>query len=498
MALGMLAKKFTMMVLFVGFFQGCQGDETELPEFKSGDQSRIKQNQEANAQIDPEVFKTRLLELEDLGAIVAARNNDVSLQLAELFSVKKTLCSMQSSLFHQCIAHTPLSSRVWKQSAVCRSGLSQWNQRKFTVKLRGAQGRFQFILDNSIESTPFEAGNEIEIKWFTSGQRSLRDLKISDIGIFKLRSLDFDLPDKDFLHFEFKIDDKVIFTELDILGSTSTSRSVLFNTQSIRLILSSESCRMEESDIDEATQNATREAEQPGFLDFPKFLIKNNSLEILDDIREWIASTNRETQAKMEAYLAIAADIARLRHDLRGDLQLGCWANEPIRQVEFLIDGDHLPLSDWDRSSTRSPMSTTGNPTRIELSLGGGLTFFNQDESHSPLFRAGGHLIENVTTELTIGDISSIRISKLGRSFQNFENCWSTWGGISKACEWQNRENNRYRLNHLTIKINNETIYSRSNVNHTLDRHALTWFEKDLTANQTYRDIMRRRDCPIH
>jgi len=53
-------------------------------------------------------------------------------------------------------------------------------------------------------------------------------------------------------------------------------------------------------------------------------------------------------------------------------------------------------------------------------------------------------------------------------------------------------------MNALTIKLNNETIYHREDINQTFDRNSLVWFERELTANQAYRDIMRRRDCPVH
>jgi hypothetical protein len=157
-----------------------------------------------------------------------------------------------------------------------------------------------------------------------------------------------------------------------------------------------------------------------------------------------------------------------------------------------------LPLGDWDRSAASLKLNSTGEPSKVEINLGGDLVFINNDENNEPIIRENGRLVAEPQTDLTIGDISSITITKKGVNYDTFQSCWSTWGGLGKACEWQNRENSRYKMDSLAIKINNEIIYSRENLNHTFERNSLVWFEKDLTGNQAYRDIMRRRDCPIH
>jgi hypothetical protein len=199
----------------------------------------------------------------------------------------------------------------------------------------------------------------------------------------------------------------------------------------------------------------------------------------------------------MDTFLAVAQDISRLRRDLRGDLQLGCWSKEQIKTIELRVKGTHLPLSDWDRAATRKPLTSIANPRQTTVDLGGGLRFSNPDENSFPIFRDEGRWLLNVSTDLTLGDINSIQIKKDGIGYQAFKNCWSTWGGLRTACEWQNRESDRYQLVALTVLINGQQIYQKDAIQFDFQKGSLNWIEKKLTANPSYIDLMRRRDCPV-
>jgi len=490
------AGKAAFFLWGVGTMTACSDITQDI--FPRREAADAQQQRPTYNELDPESLEKKVTELTKQSAEIASRVNIVSEQLSQLFSVKQRLCEIQTTLFGKCYAHTPLAGVLWKQSAVCRKKIALFNTRKFYVNLRGATGRFQLILDNTIESNVFNPEEESVIRWYNTGSRSLKNLKLSDISVFKLRAVDYEFPQSDTPIFTFKVDDKVLFDQTDFLENSRTTKSVLLNTLALRQLLSSNACRIDEAEIDEATENAIATAALPDPVQIPEILLSKASTDAMEAAQEWNKQKNREIQLKSESYLALARDIASLRHDLRGDLRLGCWANEPIRTVEFLFDGQHLPLSDWDRSTSNLQKKSSGDPARIEIGFGGGLVFVNRDENSGPIIRENGRLIADPQTDLTIGDISSVVIAKKGVSYSSFQNCWSTWGGLGKSCEWQNRESSRYRMNALTIKLNNETIYHREDINQTFDRNSLVWFERELTANQAYRDIMRRRDCPVH
>lgn len=496
MRMGASAEKLAITYLITGAFGGCSDNAryTLVPNATSDAHSQ----KTISAELDPESLEKKLRELSEQSAKTAARANEVSAQLSQLFNIKQKLCEIQTVLFGQCYAHTPLAGLQWKQSAVCRKKVNLLNTRKFYATLSGGRGRFQLILDNTIESNLITSGQESEINWYSTGSRPLREIKISDINVFKLKAVDFDFPHDEEQIFTFKIDDKTLFTQADFLENSRTRKSVLLNTLPLRHILSSEICRIDETEIDAATESAVASTIPPSSIQTPAELFVSPTAENLKEAEEWINQISLENNAKSESYLALASDIARLRHDLRGDLQLGCWANEPIRTIEFLFEGSHLALADWDRSASSSQLNSSGDPAKLEIDLGGGLLFVNNDENSGPILRENGRLLAEPQAELSIGDISSVTVTKRGVAYSSLQNCWSTWGGLGKACEWQNREKSRYLMNSLTIKINNEAIYSRENLNHIFEKNSLVWFEKDLTANHAYRDIMRRRDCPIH
>lgn len=418
-------------------------------------------------------------------------------RLEQIFSVKNELCQKQSSLFSSCLAHTPLSLSHWRTAAACRSDRKVWDNRAFSANISGIDGKFKVILDNSIESNSFESGRESKLSWHAPGNRSLRDLKLSDISSYKLKAIEGNFENLEPVVFSLKINDTVLLSEKDFLLGGKTETAIMLTQIPISERLTSSECRVEEDEIDEITQLALSKAASQPEVTVPTFESDDSKQRVASVVEDWIEQKRREYLNKSDVYLASAQDIARLRRDLRGNLQLGCWGREIIKTLEISIQGNHLPLGVWERSQSKQTLPKVGQPTQTTLDLGGGLRFTNADEDSFALFRDQGRWLINVNSDLTIGDISSIQIKKDGYSYQSLKNCWSTWGGLGTACEWQNREKDRYLMQELSIKINGQGVYAAGNLNHSFERKSLHWFEKNLTSNQTYIELMRRRDCPI-
>ncbi|NBO37282.1 hypothetical protein EBU99_01730 [bacterium] len=469
----------------------------EVDAFKQGTRNGDANGRQFQNNFDPSSWAQRLEGLRTSAAKIATNLSDINNQLSQVFAVKDALCSRQADLFTSCIVHTPLSPSSWRTGAACRSDRKVWDARNFVVQLRGIPGRFQIILDNSIYSTIFNAEKETQVQWSSRGNRSLKDLKLSDIGSIKMKAIEGTFADLPSASFTFKIDDKLLLTEKDLILSSRTSNAVAMNQLALTDELSSPQCRVEESEIDELQKNVLSRIKipEPILPPQPKSELSNQLRS--EQYEDWINSSRRDLQSKTDTYLAIAQDISRLRRDLRGELQLGCWSREVIRSIEVNFNGSHLPLSDWDRSATREPSSNSGSPTQTTLDFGGGLKFTNGDENTITLFKDDARWLINTNTDLTIGDINSIQLHKGGVAWQSIKNCWSTWGGLGTACEWQNREAERYKLEKLTLKINGQLAYQRDAIGLTLQRSSLDWIEKDLTSNPAYIDLMRRRDCPI-
>lgn len=488
----------TAVTLFIAVF-GCS-DTTASKEAKQprqpADQSKSNAEQSSNS-LDPESWARRLIGLKTSAAKIANDANETNAQLLRLFEVKNSLCTRQAQLFSGCIVHAPLSPATWRSGAACRVENRAWDNRVFKVHLSGVSGRFQLVLDNFIQSNAFDAGEEKALTWRSSGNRNLRDLKLSDIGSVKLKVIEGTLPNLENVKLVFKVDEKILLTEKQFLLNSQTNSAIVLSPLPLFEELNSNDCRVEDNELDVLSKEAIARAPLPELVQLPSENI-NASQEISSNqFEDWINLVRQEQQARADIFLAVAQDISRLRRDLRGDLQLGCWSKEVIRNIEIDIRGLHLPLSDWDRASVKKQLTNSGVPTQTTIDFGGGLRFSNPDEKSLALFREEGRWLLNATTDLTIGDINSIQIEKGGIGYQHFKNCWSTWKGLGNACEWQNREGDRYQLTALVVKVNGQRIYHKDGINHALQKDSLNWIEKELTANPAYIDLMRRRDCPV-
>jgi hypothetical protein len=498
-----IRRSIPCFLLFIQAANGCgdfQRHNSSAGNTNNNEQMNGKSSGDTQAKpnnLDPKSWSEKLDGLKSSAAKIASDVNRLNLFLSQIFEVKNSLCTRQAQLFSSCIVHAPLAPSIWRAAAACRVEQRVWDNRSFRAKIQGVSGKFKLILDNTIESNPFEAGEERSLSWTSTGHRDLRDLKFSDVGSMKIKAVEGDLPDLKTAQFSFKIDNNTLLTQEHILNGTRTQSSIVLSTLPLIDMLSSAECRVADNELDALSQEAIARASSPMPVTVPEENPKAAQDEIAVLFEDWLFSATRLQQNRTDTFLAIAQDISRLRRDLRGDLQLGCWSKEQIKTIELRIKGSHLPLSDWDRASTKKKLTSTGKPRQTTIDLGGGLRFSNPDEGTFPLFRDEGRWLLSVSTDLTLGDINNIQIKKDGVGYQSFNNCWSTWGGLKTACEWQNRETDRYQLSGLSVLINGQKIYDRNAINFDFQKSSLTWIEKELTANPSYIELMRRRDCPV-
>jgi hypothetical protein len=483
---------------FSTFANGCNEIAPAIP--VPSDSLKGKRNNDSgkfnHTQADPASLETRLNGLKSDSLQLASDLTDINTKIAQIDATKEALCKRQSELMEACVVHTPLSPESWRSGAACKSERKAWEDRRYFVEVTGIQGRFQLILDNSVESNIFAANKQSKIEWRTRGNKSLKDLRLSDVGSIKLKAIDGNITSLNGLSFVLKIDDKIVLTEKDFVPESKTNNAVVISQIPLSVELSSSECQVNEAELESLIQSVQVNTGSIQTVTPPQTDQKESAQVTIKKMEQWIKTARNNLDSKNEAYLAFAQDIARIRRDLRGELQLGCWGREVIKTIEIAFNGSHLPLSDWDRSQAEKPLPPFGNPTQTTIDFGGNLRFTNGDEKTLALFRDGGRWSLIANTDLTIGDLSSFQIQKGGYAYHAEEKCWSTWGGLGKDCEWQNRESDRYHLNDLTIKINGELVYRKDALNISFERKNLKWLEKDFTSNPAYIDLMRRRDCP--
>lgn len=447
--------------------------------------------------LDPQSWNERITNLKQSAENIAFDVNNTNTLVSKIFEIKSSLCQRQNELFSQCIAHTPLFPSTWRSAAVCRAEQRAWDNRTFKMKISGNSGKFRLVLDDVIESNVISPGELRHITWTISGNRNPTDIKLSDVGSFRLVAVEGEFPTLSEIQFSLLINDRVIFDENDLISESKTDTSISLNSLAVIELLNSTDCKVEEGEIDNITQAAIARAIFPS-----PIVIPNQSENTLDEafatqLEDWIETQSRTLQNRGDVFLAVAQDISRLRRDLRGELQLGCWSRQKIKTVEISVKGAHLPLSDWDRAATKLQLPRVGNPTQTTIDFGAGLRFTNPDETNFALFRDESRWLLSTSGDLTIGDLSHVKVQKGGFQFKSFRNCWSTWGGLGTACEWQNRESDRYEFSALKVKVNDQIIYQRDGINHTFAKNSLGWIDENLTANGSYKELMKRRDCPV-
>ncbi len=185
----------------------------------------------------------------------------------------------------------------------------------------------------------------------------------------------------------------------------------------------------------------------------------------------------------------------KLGVELLGDSAAGCFARQKIEKFELLVQGDHLPFS--PTKSTREfegPPASQDSPMQIQISLGDEFTVTVSNEEVSPLFGPSGKILSTEYKNNRIADITGIKFKKGGIGFQVNKRCFSK-GLFSSACVWDYNETNRYRLDKVTIKANDEVVYRKEGINVIFEGDKRLWQDDNFESNEDFLKLMGRNDC---
>ena len=377
---------------------------------------------------------------------------------------------------------------------------------QFTVKVAGSAAQFKLVADQNIESSPFFGGQTTVLTWNADASKDKQSPRISDLINLKLKQLSGTLTPLADLDFEFKMGSAVVFNKADLFAIPDSLSSYRLNVLALSEDQRSPACRVPDSELALLIELARKDIEaQPaledtaaasspvpaGTLDESALATDAEKLALLkkniDTLRAGIglqaSSLDRENDRN-----------GKLRRELMGDASTGCFAKQSLNKLEIILKGEHLVLPDWDRLLAKNAVAPVGSPKQITFQFGDDLSYVHADEEQQSVFRADGSLVITTFTNRKIGDIERISLKKGGVSYDSLKNCWNTFP-LGQACEWQNRESARYKLNGIAIKVNDQLLYSRDAIGFELKKDFLEWSDKNLAANPDYVALMRRQDC---
>jgi hypothetical protein len=185
----------------------------------------------------------------------------------------------------------------------------------------------------------------------------------------------------------------------------------------------------------------------------------------------------------------------RLKSELVGQASnAGCWKEQKVKKLEVLVGGNHLPNSESKRTSEES----RGDAGLIKIVFSENFVAQIDNEEKYQLFASAGKYISQDFSDKLVRDITRLKIEKGGIHFNSQKVCSSSWLGIKTSCYYRKSETHRYSLGSITIKINDQVLFSRKGINHTFEGDNRVWEEKDLAVNPEYIKLMARNDCPAN
>lgn len=188
----------------------------------------------------------------------------------------------------------------------------------------------------------------------------------------------------------------------------------------------------------------------------------------------------------------------KISNVLKGDLAAGCWAKAKIEKFEILISGEHMPIdAEINRADGDKAIGDEGNPRQFILSFGDEFNYTHSDEEAQSIFiGSGGKITSTEYAGKRIRDFEQIKIVKGGVSWSSVTKSRSCgFLGTGTCSYFENREQNRYRMDTLTIKVNDQILYRKTGINKTFKRGSLDWSDTNISANPEYQALMGKTDC---
>lgn len=213
----------------------------------------------------------------------------------------------------------------------------------------------------------------------------------------------------------------------------------------------------------------------------------------------------KEQMRRQELMLALMANIGA-----------GCMGNVSINTVEIIVDGEKLTDNDvtaLQQNDQYLPQSIQGQ-TNFEFTLGDSTNLhqikFTNNEQQTPLFSASTHFTYTVpqANQIKINLVDTISIKKTAPAYSIQDFCKDYKGKQIEGCTMQStiKELERYLLSGFTIKVNGNTLYTRSGINHVFavspgteseaKVNGLMWQDMNTQLNPSYVKLLQTANCP--
>ncbi|MFK7824766.1 MAG: hypothetical protein AB8G05_11445 [Oligoflexales bacterium] len=198
----------------------------------------------------------------------------------------------------------------------------------------------------------------------------------------------------------------------------------------------------------------------------------------------------------------------KLVNELKTDVQIGCQYMQPIQSFEIELEGSmNSNVRIGVEDSQRPDDLQDGTATELLLDFGG--VKFSVDFSNQNIFGIRYPLEKDVSEEAIIGELDRIYIRKKGASYADTANevsCSNGANGIWAQAEqaikkafydeicFDIREEGVFFISEITIWVNGETAFSRSDLGIALDHKTRKW-SGDLQSNEKWIQLMLNEKC---
>lgn len=186
----------------------------------------------------------------------------------------------------------------------------------------------------------------------------------------------------------------------------------------------------------------------------------------------------------------------KLRNELTGNLATGCFGKAKVEKLEILVKGSHLDLPTTFEISHQARTDEDG-AKKVVFKFGDEFAYSHSDEMQQSIFTSAGRLALTEYSARRIRDFSFIKIDKGGVGWESVTHSYGCGIFNTSTCEeWRHKERYMFRLDSLTLKVNDNVLYKKDNINFTFKKDSLGWSDSNITANPAYIALMGRTDCP--
>lgn len=424
--------------------------------------------------------------------------------LSLLRGINRKFCVKLAQFRAQCPTQARLVSDDVEQVLGCVGDPDQnlEFQQSFKVSIDGQAGvRWRFRADNTYETGSLENGAGQVVSFHQNLGQSVLAPRLNEVTDLRLIPVDPVAPGSAVPKIEFNVGATAFFTEHDLLPVSGTEGHYRLDPGRIFDLRSSDACRVTAKELDDIAAQVKEGGSDGAVTPSPA------PAETEPDAGGSVAQQLEAARKRLETVKQIVAPISealdrerdrngKLRKEILNDNNIGCFATQPINKIEILVRGLALPRSAPDSSDTKAPRAATGNPRQFQFWFGDALGAIHPDEAQQSIFNANGRLVVQGLADRKIADIEHATVKKGGIGAFAEEDC-STVLGLFKRCSWRNGEADMYRLDGLTVKVNDEVLYQNENINYSFKKGTLQWNDARLRANPAYVRLMNRSDCPI-